>query len=92
MSRPLLADDPRRLGAWHLIARVGEGGFGVVYEAEDDEDRWGAVKVMHRHLATHADYVAAVTASADAAVAARFLLAADRDRIVDEAEAAPIPT
>ena len=58
MSRPLLADDPRRLGAWHLIGRVGEGGFGVVYEAEDDEEQWGAVKVMHRHLATHADYVA----------------------------------
>ena len=58
MSRPLLADDPRRLGAWHLIGRVGEGGFGVVYEAEDDEGQWGAVKVMHRHLANHTDYVA----------------------------------
>ncbi len=57
VSRPLLADDPRRLGAWRLIGRVGEGGFGVVFEGEDDEGQWGAVKVMHRHLATQDDYV-----------------------------------
>lgn len=41
---------------------------------------------------THEDYVTAVTASADAAVAARFLLPEDRDRLIEEAEAAPIPT
>ena len=58
MSRPLLADDPRQLGAWRLLGRVGEGGFGVVFEGEDEEGQWGAVKVMHRHLATQDDYVA----------------------------------
>ena len=58
MSRPLLADDPRRLGDWELTARLGEGGFGVVYEAHDGQGRHGAVKVMHRHLSTEADYVA----------------------------------
>jgi Alpha/beta hydrolase domain len=41
---------------------------------------------------THDDYVAAVTSSADAAVAARFLLPDDRDRIFEEARAAPVPT
>ena len=41
---------------------------------------------------THENYVAAVTASADEAVSARFLLPADRDRIVADAQAAPVPT
>lgn len=40
---------------------------------------------------TQADYVDAVTESADAAVDARFLLPADRDAIVAEAEAAAVP-
>jgi hypothetical protein len=41
--------------------------------------------------ADHDDYVAQVTASADAAVEAGFLLPADRDAVVSEAEAADIP-
>lgn len=57
MPRPLLADDPRRLGDWELTARLGEGGFGVVYRAVDDQGRHGAVKVMHRHLAGQPEYV-----------------------------------
>jgi hypothetical protein len=40
---------------------------------------------------THEDYVDAVTESADAALDAGFLLEADRDAIVAEAEDAPIP-
>ncbi len=39
----------------------------------------------------HDDYVAQVTESADAAVDAGFLLPADRDQIVDEAEGADVP-
>jgi Alpha/beta hydrolase domain len=41
--------------------------------------------------ADHDDYVAQVTASADAAVDAGFLLPADRDHFVDEAERADVP-
>ena len=41
---------------------------------------------------THEGYVTAVTAAADAAVAARFLLPADRDAIVATARAAPVPS
>jgi hypothetical protein len=41
---------------------------------------------------THDDYVDKVTAAADDAVEAGFLLPADRDRIVAEAESAPVPT
>ena len=40
---------------------------------------------------THDDYVEAVTESADAAVEAGFLLAADRDALVAEAEDARVP-
>jgi hypothetical protein len=40
----------------------------------------------------HAAYVAAVTESADAALAARHLLPADRDAFVAEAEAAAVPS
>lgn len=40
---------------------------------------------------SHDAYVAAVTASADAALAARFLLPEDRDAFVAAAEAAPVP-
>ena len=58
VSRPLLADDPQQVGAWRLTARLGEGGFGVVYHGVGDDGRHGAVKVMHRHLAGEADYVA----------------------------------
>jgi Alpha/beta hydrolase domain len=39
----------------------------------------------------HDDYVAQVTASADAAVEAGFLLAEDRDQVVNEAEGADVP-
>ncbi len=46
---------------------------------------------LQARYATHDDYVAQVTASADAAVAARFLLPADRDAFVAAAEAAAVP-
>ena len=58
MSRPLLDDDPRQIGGWRLTARLGEGGFGVVYAGVRSDWQRGAVKVMHRHLAREADYVA----------------------------------
>jgi Alpha/beta hydrolase domain len=40
---------------------------------------------------THDDYVAAVTRSADAAAGEGYLLPADRDAIIAEAETAPVP-
>lgn len=58
MSRPLLDEDPRQIGAWRITARLGEGGFGVVYAGVRTDWQRGAVKVMHRHLAREADYVA----------------------------------
>ncbi len=63
----------------NLLAQI----FGVTvsFSAEDLAARYP----------THEGYVAAVTASADEAVAARFLLPADRDAFVAAAEAADVP-
>ncbi|NUT41821.1 MAG: serine/threonine protein kinase [Thermoactinospora sp.] len=45
MSRlaPLRSEDPRRLGAYELVGRLGQGGQGVVYLAEPA----AAVKLLH---------------------------------------------
>ena len=40
---------------------------------------------------THADYVAKVTSATDSGVTGGFILPADRDEIIRQAEAAPIP-
>jgi serine/threonine protein kinase len=43
----------KRLGRYRLTARIGEGTFGVVYKAYDDElQRDVAIKVPHRHRIT----------------------------------------
>ncbi|GAB2818822.1 hypothetical protein GCM10022221_15970 [Actinocorallia aurea] len=43
---PLRSDDPRKIGPYVLTARLGEGGQGVVYLAEDREGNAVAVKVL----------------------------------------------
>lgn len=47
-ARPALrARDPRRVGDWSILRRLGSGGMGVVYLGERDCDgRLGAVKVI----------------------------------------------
>jgi hypothetical protein len=53
-------------------------------------ERLSAAQLAARYE-SHDDYVAQVTASADTAVAEGWLLPADRDAMVDEAEAADVP-
>ncbi|MEU8244203.1 serine/threonine-protein kinase [Actinoplanes missouriensis] len=51
MTTPLGPDDPRRLGEYHLRARLGAGGMGTVYLAHDADDRRVAIKLIRPELA-----------------------------------------
>ncbi|MDA0637935.1 serine/threonine-protein kinase, partial [Nonomuraea sp. MCN248] len=57
----LRADDPRRLGAYQLSARLGHGGQGVVYLGHTGQGARVAIKLLHASL------------SADPVVRRRFL-------------------
>ncbi|WP_232383081.1 serine/threonine-protein kinase [Actinomadura violacea] len=46
-SKPLTSRDPERIGEHSLLGRLGEGGQGVVYLAEDPSGRQVALKVLH---------------------------------------------
>ncbi|MEV6602005.1 serine/threonine-protein kinase [Actinoplanes sp. NPDC051346] len=46
MRGPLLPNDPRRLGGYHLRSRLGQGGMGTVYLAETSDHRPVAIKVV----------------------------------------------
>ncbi|MFJ1649167.1 protein kinase [Streptomyces sp. NPDC088258] len=47
----LAAGDPRHIGAYRLLARLGTGGMGQVYLARSERGRTVAVKLVHRELA-----------------------------------------
>ncbi|SDH50636.1 serine/threonine protein kinase [Nonomuraea jiangxiensis] len=53
--QPLAADDPRRLGTFDIVARLGEGGQGVVYLGRSDSGEQVAVKLLHNALVADAD-------------------------------------
>jgi beta-lactam-binding protein with PASTA domain/predicted Ser/Thr protein kinase len=48
-AQPLKTGDPRRLGAYELTGRLGEGGQGVVYLGTSGEDSY-AVKLLHESV------------------------------------------
>lgn len=52
----LTPEDPRTLGAYRLLARLGSGGMGRVYLARSDRGRTVAVKLVHPELATREEF------------------------------------
>ncbi|MFC9969453.1 serine/threonine-protein kinase [Spirillospora sp. NPDC127200] len=55
-TRPLADDDPPSVGPYTLVARLGEGGMGVVYLGHGPDGRRVAVKLIQPDLAADADY------------------------------------
>ncbi|WP_344296501.1 serine/threonine-protein kinase, partial [Streptomyces synnematoformans] len=49
-------DDPRRVGSYQLLGRLGEGGMGRVYLARSDRGRTAAVKLVKAELARQPEF------------------------------------
>ena len=50
--QPLEPGDPRTIGPYRLLRRIGVGGMGRVYLARSESGRTVAVKVVHPHFST----------------------------------------
>ncbi|MEE2044767.1 serine/threonine-protein kinase, partial [Nocardiopsis tropica] len=53
---PLLPGDPRTVGGYRTVGRLGSGGMGAVYAAADPSGRLIAVKLVHADLAADRDF------------------------------------
>ena len=56
VTTPLRPEDPRRLGSYQLLARLGEGGMGAVYLGQDADGRRVAVKVIRPELTSDPEF------------------------------------
>jgi serine/threonine protein kinase len=55
-TRPLRPGDPRRLGDYRLLGRLGEGGMGTVFLGRDPEGRPVAVKAIRPEHANNSEF------------------------------------
>ena len=84
MFRPLLAGEPTRLGDYHVVGGLGEGGQGVVYLAEHASGERVAIKVLHARLAGRSEARERFLREVDAAMrVAAFCTARVLDVAVD---------
>jgi predicted Ser/Thr protein kinase len=67
ITTPLLATDPRRLGSYMLLWRLGGGGMGVVYLGEAQDERLVAIKVIRPELADDSVFLARFRQEVEAA-------------------------
>ncbi|MGK5642811.1 protein kinase domain-containing protein, partial [Streptomyces sp. URMC 126] len=70
MHLPLHHDDPRQLGPYRLVARLGGGGMGTVYLGRSPSGRTVALKAVHPRFAS------------DEAFRVRFRLESDAARVI----------
>ncbi|MFL1427514.1 MULTISPECIES: serine/threonine-protein kinase [unclassified Nocardiopsis] len=54
--QPLTADEPRHLGPFRVVGRIGAGGMGAVYAGLDDSDIQVAIKCVHRVFADDPEF------------------------------------
>ncbi len=54
--KPLNATDPRELGSYRLLGRLGTGGMGQVFLGRSPDGRTVAVKLIHPHLAHEPEF------------------------------------
>ncbi|WP_280257905.1 serine/threonine-protein kinase [Nocardia wallacei] len=54
---PLDSGDPREIGPYRLLARLGSGGMGDVFLGRSPGGRRVAIKAVHPHLAADAEFV-----------------------------------
>ena len=53
---PLEEGDPKQIGPFRLLGRLGKGGMGVVYLGESQGRRKVAIKVIHPDLAEDPEF------------------------------------
>ncbi|WP_138905575.1 serine/threonine-protein kinase, partial [Streptomyces albidochromogenes] len=85
---PLQSDDPRELGPYRLLARLGAGGMGRVYLARSPGGRTVAVKVVRQDLATDQAFRQRFRHEVDIA---RAVSGRHTAPVVDAAPDAPLP-
>jgi predicted Ser/Thr protein kinase len=56
VTDPLRSGDPRHLGGYELIARLGAGGMGTVFLARTDTGRLVAIKVIRPEFSDHDEF------------------------------------
>ena len=63
---PLESADPRRIGSYEILSRLGVGGMGTVYLGRSADGGFVAIKLVHPHLAADREFRARFASEAHA--------------------------